>query len=79
MAKAKKVIQKEIVNAQKNPITIENPNSFYKLSPVWSFKILDNGYKKWGFIHVIDLNNTVISKLKNYEGMTWSEILEASG
>lgn len=79
MAKSKKVIQKESVNGKKIPVAIEDPNSYYSKTPVWSFKNLDNGYKKWGFVHVEDLNATVISKLKDYEGMTWGDIMKASG
>lgn len=79
MAKSKKVVQKESVNGKKIPVATEDPNSYYKLTPTWSFKILDNGYKKWGFIHVDDINATIISKLKVFEGMTWGEIMKASG
>ena len=39
MAKSKKVIQKESVNGKKIPIAIEDPNSYYSKTPVWSFKI----------------------------------------
>lgn len=79
MAKSKKVIQKELVKGKKSPITIEDPYSYYRMTPVWSFKTLDDRYKKWGFVHVGNLNDTVISKLKDYEGMTWGEIIQASG
>lgn len=79
MAKTKTVFQKESVNGKKLPRSIENPNSYYDKTPVWSFKKLDNGYKKWGFVHVEDLNTTIISKLRDYEGMTWAEIMSASG
>ena len=79
MGKSKKVVQKERVEGKKLPIAIENPNSYYGKAPIWSFRNLDNGYKKWGFIHVENLNDVVISKLKNYEGMTWAEIMNASG
>ena len=79
MAKSKKVIQKESVSGKKLPVAIEDPNSYYRMTPVQSFKYLDNGYKKWGFAHVETLNATVISKLKDYEGMMWGDIMQASG
>lgn len=79
MPKVKKVIQKEGVNGKKLPVAIEDPNSYYRMTPVWSFKNLDNGYKKWGFIHVKDINATIISKLRDYEGLTWGDIMKASG
>ena len=40
---------------------------------------MDNGYKKWGFIHANDINESIISKLKAFEGMTWGEIMQISG
>lgn len=79
MAKAKRIIQKEKVSGKKNPIITEDPTSYYSMMPTWSFKYLDNNYEKWGFIHVKDINSTIISKLKDYEGMTWKEIIETSG
>lgn len=79
MAKGKNVIQKESVSGKKIPVAVENPNSYYDKTPVWSFKYLDNGYNKWGFAHVKELNDTIISKLKSYEGMTWMEIMKSAG
>lgn len=75
----KKVIQKEKVEGKKIPRNLEDPDSYYGKTPVWSFKRLDNGYGKWGFVHIDDLNTTIISKLKEYEGMTWGEIIKATG
>lgn len=80
MAKSKKVVkQKEAVSNSKQPKIAVDPQSFLGKHPVWSFKSLDNGYCKWGFVHTDDLFGKVISKLKDYEGMTWSQILSASG
>lgn len=40
---------------------------------------MDNNYVKWGFVHIKDINTTIIDKLKHYEGMTWGEIIKATG
>lgn len=76
----KKVVkQKEQVSVIKSPTHIENPVSFMSKSPIWSFKLIDNDYDKWGFANVKDMNRDVITKLRDFEGMTWSEILKTSG
>lgn len=80
MAKKSKIVkQKEIASNSKTPKHIEDPESFYDKIPVWSFKLLDNNYVKWGFVHIKDINTTIIDKLKHYEGMTWGEIIKATG
>lgn len=80
MAKSKKVVkQKETASNIKSPKAIENPQSFYDMHPIWSFKLLDNSYTKWGFVHTNDLYNDIIVKLKDYEGMTWGDVIKASG
>ena len=80
MAKGKKTVkQKESAGNEKRPKSTENPQSYYGQYPVWSFRKLDDGYTKWGFSHTNELFRSVISKLKDYEGMTWNEILKASG
>lgn len=80
MAKKHKLIkQTGMISAFKQARYVETPESFYDKSPVWSFKWLDNNYTKWGFVHVSELNSSVINKLKDYEGMTWDEIIKATG
>lgn len=80
MAKGNKFVkQKETVSNSKLPKAVEDPQSFMGMHPTWSFKSLDNGYTKWGFIHADDLFNDVICKLKDNEGMTWAQIFSASG
>lgn len=80
MAKGNKVVkQKETAVGNKQAKNVEDPLSFMGLHPVWSFKKLDNGYGKWGFIHSDNLYNDVISKLKDNEGLTWNQIISASG
>ena len=80
MAKGKKSVkQKESASNEKNPKVVVDPQPFLGKHPVWSFKSLDNNYGKWGFIHADDLFGDVISKLKDNEGMTWAQIMSASG
>lgn len=80
MAKRNKnVKQKETASNSKRPKVVENPQSFLGDHPVWSFKWMDNGYSKWGFAHSDDLLSDVICKLKDNEGMTWGQIISASG
>lgn len=76
---SKKIVQKEQVSGSKSPKNIEDPDSYYRKSPVWSFRLLDNNYMKWGFVHTKDINLTIISKLQEYEGMTWGEVIKATG
>lgn len=75
----KKVKQKESVNTSKTPRHTENPEAFLDRNPIWSFKLVDNNYDKWGFIHCENIYNDIIIKLADYEGMTWDEILKATG
>lgn len=79
MSRYQKISQENIIYNNKTPKKQYNPESFFDKSPVWSFKLLDNNYKKWGFVHAENLYETVITKLKELEGQTWSEILGANG
>lgn len=79
MAKNKRVIQNEKVSNKKKPFKVENPNSYYDMTPIWSFKYFDNDYNKWNFANVEDLNTMIISKLKHFEGMPWGDIIKANG
>lgn len=80
MRKKNKVVkQREDVSNSKTPKHTEDPESFYPKNPIWSFKYLDNGYDKWGFIHSTDLNREVISKMSDFERMTWGDIIKATG
>ena len=75
----KKVKQRESASNSKVPKRGEDPQSFLKKKPVWSFCRIDNGYDKWGLNTVNNLYDTIISKLRDFEGMTWDEIIKASG
>lgn len=80
MSKNKKQVkQQKIVHLSNKPKHIENPESFYSKNPIWSFKLLDNNYHKWGFIHTSNINKDIITKLIDYENLTWGEIIKATG
>lgn len=80
MSKNGKIVkQKELTSKSKMTKCVEEPDSFYDHAPVWSFQMLDDDYHKWGMVHVDDMNDTIIHKLKSYEGMTWGEIIKATG
>lgn len=79
MAKKKIIKQKESTNNVKIPKHVEFQDSFYDKFPVWSFRLLDNDYTKWSVSNVNNIYSTIIEKLKNYEGMKWSEIIKATG
>lgn len=44
-------------------------------TPYWSFKRLDNTYNKW---QITDAKE-ILGALKSFEGMTWQQIMNASG
>lgn len=75
----KQVKQRENVSGLKKPKQVEEPRSFLGMYPTWSFRLLDNDYDKWGFVHAEDLYTEVISKLKEHEGHTWGDIIRAAG
>ena len=78
MTKQKKVpnINKK-VSGKKEPIIRENPESYFSKNPSWRFSRWDSS-----FPHEMDLTEdlrSMLSKLQDYERMTWSEICKASG
>ncbi len=80
MSYKKKPKQQEVFDSpKKKPKSQENPNSYMQKNPVWSFKRADNNYSKWGLKHSEELYRKVITKLISYEGMTWGDIMRASG
>lgn len=60
---------------KKQPISQSKEESYYKQTPLWSFKYLDNSYDKWQ----IESTQELLSELKSYEGLTWQDIMSASG
>lgn len=57
------------------PVSNANQEQYYTQTPHWSFRLLDDTYHKWQFDDVKD----IFKELKAYEGMTWQEIMSASG
>lgn len=73
----KNLSKNEIKKKQKN-IFLSNKGVFYNKKPVWSFSKCDIDHPKWGFSASEDLY-FFIQKLKTYEGLSWIEIMQASG
>lgn len=81
MAKGKRKIAKSAIPIEpsKSPKHTENPESYYQQAPVWAFNLLDRNHPKWGLSNIDNLYSHIIEKLISYEGMTWDEIIKASG
>ena len=79
MAKGKQVRQEGHVSAGKQPKTGKSADSYLSRPPLWSFAKMDCAYEKWGLNQTEDLFAEVIEKLRSFEGMTWMEIMQASG
>ncbi len=62
-------------SVEKKPIIAKQNESFLNDYPYWSFKKTDNTFYKWQIGDAKEL----VSELKAYEGLTWNEILSASG
>lgn len=77
--KNKKIKNIVLQSENKNIKRTENVFSYYNTFPVWSFKIMDTEHAKWSLSSISNLYNIIIGKLKEYEGMTWGEIMSASG
>lgn len=73
---------------KKFPKTIPLQNSLYEdrtpahyngMNPLWSFRRIDTLHPRWSIKSCNALYDHIILKLKDYEGMTWQEIMSASG
>ncbi len=75
----KQIIQKEHVVGRKIPKTSENAISYLNKRPSWRFSRVDQEYEKWSVFTDGKIRDDILEKLKAYEGLTWSEIQNASG
>ena len=71
--KLKKIYNKKVV--PKN--AFNNLKSYLKLHPIWSFEYVDVNIDKWNLIK--NINSDILDHLKSFEGLSWSEIQQASG
>ena len=78
MAKRSKKFPKEIVTSR-NHYDMNDSDSYLGRHPVWSFKKLDVSSDRWSLNQIDDLYHDIVLKLRDYEGMTWQEIMSASG
>lgn len=75
----KKPKQKENATSKKRPREAEDAESYLKNNPVWKFKLNDKNHGEWSIRNCCDFNNDVMDKLQDFEGMTWSEIINTNG
>lgn len=76
MAKNKKPKSADLQNKR---YEIQNPNHYLSQNPVWSFKRMDTTHPRWSIRLCEFLYDNIIIKLKDLEGLTWQEIMSASG
>lgn len=65
----------------KDPRIKNNPEAYYKQTPVWLFNKIDWDHAKWSITKYTfeQLINDIIKQLANFETMTWQDIFSASG
>ena len=64
---------------QRRNYEIESPNRYLDANPVWSFRKIDTDHPRWSVGSCDSLYKKIILKLKDFEGMTWQEIMSAAG
>lgn len=75
MAKHKHVKWEEIPYTKKQTQIVEDPDSFYDQTPLWSFSQCDFYHNKWGIKENSSNLAKIILRLKAWEGQKWGEIL----
>jgi hypothetical protein len=63
-----------VVRDEKLPKSIENPDSYFKLKPTWSFSRCDQNHEKWSLAQCDDIFSSIILKLVDFERRTWADI-----
>ena len=66
---------KEQPSVSKQVKTHEDPESYFRQNPIWSFSLCDFEHEKWGICKDIHCVNKVLKKLKAYQQQTWNDIL----
>ncbi len=74
-SKKQKTPKAQNISVSKTAKASGNPDWYLKQRPTWSFCRIDYEYLP----EDIDWQEDIIKKLGNYEGMTWAEIMQASG
>lgn len=57
----------------------EQPERYMTENPVWSFRRIDMTHPRWSIKSCGDIYGKIITKLRDFEGMTWQDIISASG
>lgn len=68
-----------VVSSKKIPVENENAESYFTKHPVWRFMRCDNEHDSWSVQNNCDFNNNLMNRLIDFEGLTWQEIISASG
>ena len=58
---------------------IQNPERYLTQNPVWSFRRMDTTHPRWSIRSCKSLYDSIFLKLKALEGLTWQDIMSASG
>lgn len=75
MPKRKKNPKKSVhISSSKSPRIVADPESWKKKSPVWAFNLYRIQEHRWS-VECEDFAINCVPKLKQFEGMTWEEIL----
>lgn len=77
--RAKRTNRRERPYSNKRTARVENPDSFYDQKPIWKFQHSDFEKSKWNIENCDVTSTQLLRKLSNFESMTWSEIIRATG
>lgn len=64
---------------QRRNYETEDPERYLSKNPVWSFRRMDMSHPRWSIRSCKSLYESIIAKLRDLEGLTWQEIMSASG
>lgn len=72
--KKKEVRHNNVTQRPKEPKSIQNPDSFFDQTPVWSFSYCDFDHSRWGLCAETSLIEKVLKRLAAFERQTWGQI-----
>lgn len=78
MAKRKQPARVFKTDGPKCAVKVEQTGSYMRKRPAWRFEKSDT-QGKWAVKACVDIDGRILRKLASYEGMTWAEIMQASG
>lgn len=75
----KRTNRRHNVSSGKETKRKEQPDSFYGKKPLWRFNQIDFDHTKWNIEECNVIDTQLLRKLRDFESMTWNEIIRASG